>query len=208
MDLLGKVFVAAIIAVVVLIALYFSLKFIIGAPRISEQQAISLVRSDLINSNPGAVVNITNVTPSQFAGSWHIIASVITQPSSPCPSYSVYSYDYPKYGFINRTENTYTKDCVIYGMQNKSYIIASFPVAITWSYDLDVPQVMDFVKSYGFGNVTVNASYFSNTTVLSRNYTDVWIVRYSSADSNHTVSVLISQVGGNLLLEHNSSNAA
>jgi hypothetical protein len=127
------------------------------------------------------------------------------QPSSPCPSYSIYSYDYPKYGFINRTENTYTRNCVIYGAQNKSYIIASFPVAITWSYDLDVPQVLTFVKSYGFGNVTVNASYFSNTTVLGKNYTNIWLVRYASANANHTVSVLLSQVGGNLLLEYNSS---
>ncbi len=205
MDLLGKTIVAAVIVIAILIVLYFALKSFSPVQSISEGQAVALVESDLINSNPGGIVNVTSVSPSQYPGSWHIVVSLVLKPTSPCPTYVVYSYDYPRYGLISRTENIYTSNCTIYGMQNGSYIIASFPVAITRSYDLNVPQVNAFINDYGFDNVSTHASFFSNITEFGKNYTNVWLVTYSSARSNHTVNVLLSQVGGNPLLTYNSS---
>jgi hypothetical protein len=144
------------------------------------------------------------VTPSQFSGSWHIVASVIKNPTRPCPSYYVYSFDYPQYGFVNRTESVYTEGCTIYGMiANKSYIIGSYPVAIARSYSLGTANVSNFVESVGYNNTVVHAVYYNQTYVDGAEYSSVWIVNYSSPASNKNVYSVISQIDGNFITAYN-----
>ena len=202
MDLLSKAVVAAVAIVVIIFAVYVALSHVSLGQQITEAQAASLVLHDLQNSNPGAAVNITNVTRSQYAGSWHILASVVTNATSPCPSYYIYSFDYPKYGFVYRVDNTYTSDCVVYGVVGNSYPIGSYPVAITASYSRNITAVSDFVRSHGFNNVAVHATYYNSTTVSGSTYLDVWAVNYSYPSSNSSVIVLLSQQNGTVMLAY------
>jgi len=201
MDLLSKAILAAVVIVVIIFAGYFALSHVSFGQQVSQTEAESLVLHDLQNSNPGAIINITNVTPSQYAGSWHIVSSVVENATSPCPSYYIYSFDYPKYGFVYRVDNTYTSNCTIYGIiPGKSYTISSYPTAITESYISNISVIKAFVGKYGFGNVVVKALYYNYTSYLGVNYTGVWSVEYSAPGTNQTVSALISQVNGTLIM--------
>lgn len=205
MDLLGKSVVAAIIIVIVLFSAYALLRNSF-TQHVTEQQAVSLVKSDLANSYPGSVVNVTNVTPSQFSGSWHIVTSIIQNGTTPCPYYAIYTFDYPQYGFVYRVENIYTQDCIVYGLQtNKSYIIASYPVAIARSYSLNTTAVRNYVAQYGYNNMDVHATYYNSTTANGHVYTNVWAVNYSAPGASSTVAVLITQSNGNLVTTTNQS---
>lgn len=206
MDLLGKSAVAAAVVLVILLAAYFLfLKNPFTQP-VSKSQATSLVLSDLYNTYPGADINITNVTQSQFPGSWHIIASVVTNQTSPCPSYSVYSFDYPQYHFVPRVDNVYTAynasggQCLVYGFtQGSGYIIASYPVAIARSYTLNVSNVTQFIQGYGYANVSVNATYRNTTTLGTGTFNDVWVVHYTAPSTNSSVYAILTQSNGNLV---------
>lgn len=206
MDLLAKTLVVAVIVVVLLLAIYYALQNTI-LNHVSKQQAASLVTADLQKAYPGAMVNITNETPSNYTGSWYIIASVVVNATSPCPSYYAYTFDYPQFGFVYRVQNTYTQDCKIYGMQgNSSFLLSSFPIAITRSYKLSIPSVLAFVDEYGFYNVTVASHFYDNLTLLGTNYTNVWQVAYSYPGvANHAVNVFLSQANGTLIGAYNSS---
>ncbi len=141
MGLLSSSAIAILIIVVIFVLLYLGVKYFGIGTHVTEAQALSLVEGDVQNANPGVLINVTNVTPSQFPGSWHILMSVILNATSPCPSYYIYSFDYPKYGFVYNIENTYTSNCIVYGlMQNKSYIIASYPVAVVRAYSFNASK--------------------------------------------------------------------
>ena len=194
---------SAVVIVIILVAIYFVLQKIIPAEQVTQAQAAALIMSDLQNSYPNAVINITNVTPSRFRGSWHILASVIANATTPCPSYYAYSFDYPQYGFVYRVQNTYTSNCVIYGMQeNNSYILSSYPVAIARSYNLTLPLVTNFVNAYGYRNVAANASFYSNYTVFGGRYNNVWLVGYGAPAANYSVYVLLTQIGGRPITDY------
>jgi hypothetical protein len=202
MDLLLK----SAIAVVVIVALFAGLFLFKGSlfQRLSASQADSVILSYLGNSYPGASINVTNTTPSQFAGSWHILSSIITNPSSPCPSYYVYSFDYPKYNLVYRVENVYTDNCTIVGMfPGERYLIGSYPAAITRSYNLNVSSIRDFVGRYGYSDVVVKANYYNTTNIGGMDYHNVWMVSYSSPQSNHSVYVMLSQLNGTFVLSYN-----
>ncbi|MEM0094668.1 MAG: hypothetical protein QXV17_01280 [Candidatus Micrarchaeaceae archaeon] len=207
MELLEKVVVYAVVTAVIIVGIYFAaLRLGIGA-QVSESQAKALVLSDLANTYPGAAINITNVTPSQFSGSWHIVASIVINATKPCPSFFIYSFDYPKYGFIYRVENNYTSNCIVYGLlQNKSYILASYPVAIARSYSMHIPSVDNFVGRFGFNNTVVHATYYPKLSLFGINYTRIWLVNYSSPKANYSEYVLISQQGGNLVANYTISH--
>jgi hypothetical protein len=100
MDLLTKSIMIVVVIVIIIALLYYLIVHFGITTQVSEAEAISLVTSDIKNSHPGAVINITNVSPSQYPGSWHIIMSVIYNATSPCPSFYTYSFDYPKFGFV------------------------------------------------------------------------------------------------------------
>jgi hypothetical protein len=205
MDLLSKTVVAAVVVVVILLGVYYALQSTILS-HVSEQQAASLVTADLQNAYPSAIINITSERSSNYTGSWYIAASVVVNATSPCPSYYAYTFDYPKFGFVYRVQNTYTQDCRIYGLQqNTSFLLSSFPAAITRSYTLGIPSVMSFVQQYGFRNVSVGSHFYQNLSAYGKNYTKAWLVEYSAPKANHTVSVLLSQLNGTLLATYNSS---
>ena len=205
MDLLVKTILAAVVVFALLFVVYYLVGHVLSGP-ITSSQAVSLVESDLSRSYPSAVINITNVTQSQYPGSWHIVASVITNATSPCPTYSVLSFDYPKYGFVSRLENNYTSGCVVYGLVgNSSYILASYPVAIARSYSLKIPQVMDYVKSVGYANTIVTATYYPTFYHIGKDYSKIWLVNYSSPRSNQAVYVILTQESGNFVTEYNST---
>ncbi len=206
MDLLSKAIVASAAIVIIIFAGYFTLSHVSFGQQISSTQASSLVLHDLQNANPGSAVNITNVTPSQYAGSWHILASVVANATSPCPSYYIYSFDYPKYGFVYRVENTYTEGCVVYGdTLANGRSIGSYPVAITDSYSLNLTSVNGFVSRHGFGNVVVHASYYPLLNLSGRAYTKVWLVNYTAQNPASYLDVVISQTNGTALSTYGSS---
>lgn len=206
MDLLLRslLIVAAIIALV--FAAYYTIKQVSSAQQVTKEQAEALVLRDLQNANPQAAVNITNVTPSEFSGSWHIVVSVIMNATSPCPSYFIYSFDYPKYQFVYRIDNTYTNRCIIYGLiPGKSYIVGSYPIAIARSYELNLSTVTTFINKYGYGRVSVHAQYFNSTKLFGENYTQVWIVNYSAIQAPYSVYAVLSQVNGTPLFTYNKT---
>lgn len=209
MDLLTKSIMAVVILVlVVFLGFYFAKQINLGQPQMTREQAVSFVLNDFNNNMPDSIINITNVTPSQYPGSWHIVASVITNATTPCPSYFIYSFDYPKFGFVYRVDNIYTDRCTIYGFsENKTNIITSYPVAITRSYNLNLTSVRNLVNKYGYDSIKVNATFYNAITLSGQNYTKVWIVAYGSRlDPINYTYVVLSQAGGNLLLSFNRTS--
>lgn len=199
MDLLSKSILAVVLLAVLVFAAYYISKSVHFGKQISEQQAESLVLNDLRNQNPDSVINITNTTPSQFAGSWHIIASVVLNATTPCPSYNIYSFDYPEYGFVYKVDNTYTENCVIYG-NITNYGINSWPVAITDSYIQNVSSVRNFIDSHGFQDVQAHATYYPSIYLYGANYSGVWLVNYTSSNSH--VNVYLSQANGSAIQQN------
>ncbi|MDE1762582.1 MAG: hypothetical protein KGH78_05360, partial [Candidatus Micrarchaeota archaeon] len=141
------------------------------------------------------------------AGSWHIVASVTINSTSPCPTYAAYSFDYPKYGFVYRVDNLYTSNCVVYGLeQNSSYLIASAPVAIARSYGLGNANITAFVGKYGFKNVVVRASFAQSLITSYTTYNNVWVVNYTAPGTPAYVFAAITQKGGNLITAYTASH--
>lgn len=207
MNLLSSVILAAIILIAVLVVGYFALQHLNLGQQVTEQQAVSLVVNYIKNTQQNTVVNVTNVTPSSYPGSWHILTSVTFNATSPCPSYVAYSFDYPQYGFVYRVQNNYTSNCVIYGLQqNKTFILAAAPLAIARSYNLSVPSVVSFVNTYGFNNVVVHANYFNSIIISSQTYNGIWIVNYTAPAANYSVFTAITQVGGDLVANYTIPN--
>ncbi|MEM0201338.1 MAG: hypothetical protein QXD23_02935 [Candidatus Micrarchaeaceae archaeon] len=207
MDLLSKTIIGVIIIIAVIFVFYYlQSNGIFGTYTITQSQAKALVLNDLQNTFQNAVINITNVSKSQYQGSWHIIAAIVQNSTSPCPDYSVVSFDYPKYNFVYKIENVYTQNCVIYqkGL-NQSSIISSYPTAIIKSYESNLTLIKNYVNKYGFNNVSVYANYFSNLKYLSKNYTDIWEINYTTTKSNNVVSVLLYESNGMIAKTYNAT---
>ncbi|MCL4375323.1 hypothetical protein M1394_00790 [Candidatus Marsarchaeota archaeon] len=205
MDLLSKTVIVAAVIIVIMIAFYYGVVGLhLGKKAVTSQEAAQIVLTDLKNSNQNAVINITNVSPSVYSGSWHIIASVVYNATSPCPSYSVYSFDYPQYGLVNRTENSYTYACQIYGYGGSGpYEIESYPAAITFSYISNTTGVMRYIHKYGFSNVRVRATYQNRTMLSGRNFSNVWVVVYSSNATQTSLYDILSQQNGSVEAVYN-----
>ncbi|MGA3021097.1 MAG: hypothetical protein ABSD68_04075 [Candidatus Micrarchaeales archaeon] len=203
MDLLARVMISAIIVVAVLVVAYYSLQKS-TLSRISEQQAIENVTLFLKRNYSNAEIAVTNVTPSQYAGSWYVVASIITNATSPCPSYFINSFDYPQFGFVPRTVNVYTSHCAIKAFSNNATLYNS-PVAITRAYTLNIPEIRNFINTYGFQNVKVNAHFLNATQSAGVNYTNVWLVNYSSTSASYNIYALLYQSNGTLLGLYNIS---
>lgn len=206
MDLLSKAVVIAIVAAILVVGVYYAFQKVFITGQVTERQAVALVTNYLQSHNPGAAINITNVTASQYPGSWHIEAAFVGNATSPCPEYVLYSFDYPKYGFVNRTDNVYTEGCVIYGMiGNASYTIGSYPVAIARATSLNLSQVNSMMNRYGRGNVTAMARFYQNITLFNGTYSKIWIVNYTAPADNGSVYVVISQTNGKYVFTYNST---
>lgn len=204
MDLLSKAVIIAVVLVVIIVGAYYAFQNVFSQGVVTEQRAVALVTNYLQSHNPDAIINITNVTPSQFPGSWHIIASFINNPTTPCPTYLIYSFDYPKYGFVNRTDTIYTTNCTVYGLiSGTNYTIGSYPVAIVRSYSVKDPAITSYVSIAGYNNVIVHAVYYYEFPFGGTNYTKIWLVNYSATTSNQSLYAGISQVSGSLLFTYN-----
>ena len=207
MDLLSKTLIVAIVLVLVIVGAYYAFEKVFGQGSVTAQEAASLVKSNLQSHNPNAVVNITNVTQSQYPGSWHVVASFINDPTTPCPTYIIYSFDYPQYGFVDRADTIYTENCTINGfVTGSNYAIGSYPVAIVRSYSLKSPEITSYVDNAGYNNVVVHASYYQSFPFSGTNYTKVWLVNYSATTSNRSVYAGVSQVNGNLAFVYNMTH--
>ncbi len=193
MDLVTKVFIIAVAIIVVVGIVKFAVQ---SAPQpVSKAEAIANVTHYLQQSTPiGTLVNITSVTASQYSGSWHIIAGIIIDGTSPCPSYYVDSFDYPQYGFVSRLENNYTANCIVNGL-NANYDIGYYPVAIAQSYSLNISQVKNFVSKFGYNNVQVNANHIASQQINGMNYSNIWIVYYTAPAANYSVQVYLRSNG-------------
>ena len=201
MELIVKTGIIVVILIVGIFAFYYlQTTGAFGSGQISKADATTLVYHDLQNSFQNSIINITNVTPSEYAGSWHITAAVVQNATSPCPDYSIYSFDYPKYNFVYKTENTYTQNCVVYeNGVNQSSIIGSYPAAITKSYDMNITIVKNLIYKYGFYNVTVHASYLKSLNNAGKTYSDVWIINYTAPTANISAYVLMYESNGTLI---------
>jgi hypothetical protein len=190
MGLISRVFLIAVVVVLVVAVARYSMQA--SLQPVTRAQAVANITNyihDAYGSN--AVVNITNVTPSQYQGSWNILAGVITNGTSPCPSYFVLSFEYPFNTYNSRTQNNYTSNCKV-----NEATMGSYPVAIAKSYSLNISQVRDFVNQYGYSNVVVQANKESSQLINGINYTNVWVVRYSApATANSSVWVYLETNG-------------
>lgn len=202
MNLLASVLILAIAIIVVILVGYYAYTFLSATPgqQLTEQHAEALITSDLQAAYPNAIVNITNVTPSVYAGSWHIVASVTENATSPCPSYFINTYDYPQFRFVSTPQNTYTANCDIYVFSpNGAFKLGSAPVAIAWATK-HVPSVINYISKFGMRNVTASAQFQSNATIGA-----VWQLVYSSHLVTYSVHALLADTSGTLLNSYNSS---
>ena len=203
MDLLYKSIIAAVLVAIVLIGAYTLFTRIGSSSSVSPVQAEQLILKDIKSNYPDAAVNIINLTNSTVPGSYYVTASVVINASRACPSYSIYTFEYPAYGFVYRTQNQYTGNCVVYGLNRTNYLIASSPVAITRATSVS-PDAQSFITKFGYPNVVVDASFMSRYVdpISTSVYSNVWLVNYTSSYANYTVSALISQLNGTLLYEY------
>ena len=207
MDLLSKTVIVAIVLVVIVALIYYAFEKVFLPGPITEQQAAQLITNYMQNNTPTAQISVVNETPSTYQGSWHVVVSFINYPTSPCPTYIIYSFDYPKFGFVSRSDNNYTQNCQISGLvANSSYAIGSFPVAIVRSYDQHDPAITSFVNLNGYNNVVVHALYYPTIAVNGFNYSKVWIVNYSAPQMNRSVYAVVSQVNGSFISTYNASH--
>ncbi|MGC8662430.1 MAG: hypothetical protein ACP5RT_01440 [Candidatus Micrarchaeia archaeon] len=206
MDLLSRSVIAVVLLIIVLFAIYYLIAHYGVSSEITKEQAVSLVLSDIKNSNPSLVVNVTNVTPSQFAGSWHISFTIIANATSPCPNFYSVSFDYPRYRFVPTLENNYTNNCIIDGFSNNSnYILASYPAAITRVYSFVAAQ--NYINRFGFSNISTSATFYKNASILGKNYTNVWKILYTSPKASYSEDFYITQIGGHLIANYSVPNS-
>lgn len=190
MDLLLKTVIYAVILIAILFVVYYLSQHTFNQ-KLTESGAEAIIQQDLQQEYPGAQVSMLNVTPSQYPGSWHMTAAVVLNSTSPCPTYYIYTYDYPQYSFQYGLQNTYTENCVI----NSTSLVTSYPVAIAKSYALNISSVRGYVSKYGFHNVIVHAAYYNQTRFNSVNFTKVWLVNYTAPSANLSSIAIINQNG-------------
>jgi len=150
---------------------------------------------------PGANVTITDIRPSVYAGSWHVLASVVGNATTPCPSYQTYTYDYPAFGLVNGTDNKYTAaNCTIYNYEPGTQV-GSAPVAVTLASSLS--SIRQYINSSGFANVRTSA--MADNVTISGRVMRIWNVSYSSPLESNSIYVLLSQLNGSIVKTSNVS---
>jgi hypothetical protein len=204
MDLLERVAIIAVIAVLIIAAVGAVYYFVI-APKVQKtltaSQAEQFVINDLKSGSPSANITVINVSNSTLKkGSYNIVLSIVYNATRPCPTLFIEAFDYPATGLVPSIDNLYTKDCIIYGISDApSYVISSPEIAIARSYNQSVNhginQVTYYVSDYGYNNTAVTAQYYpylNNTqTNLGKSYYNVWLVRYKAAAANFSVYTVI-----------------
>lgn len=198
MDLLTKVVVYAVAIVAVLFALYYAATLIPKAAP-TQQQAERNITGYLNDLYPGANVTITDIRPSVYANSWYVLASVIANASTPCPSYQTYYYDYPQFSLVNGTENKYTTgfpNCTVYNYEPGTPL-GSAPAAITLASN-NATVWSGYVERFGFANIRTSAVY-NETATSPRNFSEVWWITYAAPSADYSMLAAVSQKNGSVL---------
>jgi hypothetical protein len=187
MELLAKVVICAIvIVVIVFVGYYVATSNLLMAQPVTSQQAAALVRTDLLDLYPNSNITLTEVVPSSYSGSWHIEAAVISNATSPCPSYSILSFDYPKFGFVSTKKNIYVQNCtpMNYSVGN---LVPNPQVATAIAYGLS--SMKAYLSMYGMPNVTAITAFSNNA----------YIINYSTRRSSNYIVAILSQKNGSVL---------
>lgn len=199
MELITRVVLLAVIFIAILLVVYFMMSAISPAGSVTKAQALNRTLAYVKNTYPGAITSVNVTASPAYAGSWLIIVGIITNATSPCPSYSVDTFDYPRFPFINRTQNIYTSGCAIKGFSSgKNFSLYNAPEAITLAY-LNA-SVNGFVSQFGFGNVSVMSQFYNGTVRLQgTNYTNIYLLNYSAPMADYNLYAVLSQSTGNVL---------
>ncbi|MEM3791484.1 MAG: hypothetical protein QXL16_02035 [Candidatus Micrarchaeaceae archaeon] len=200
MDLLSKSLIFALVASLAIVAIYSAVARS-SKGGITESDVINLIQSTLAREYPGASINVTNVSFSRYYNSWHVVVKIVKNETKPCPTYIIIAFDYPRFSLVNGTpENIYTSSCKVYGYTDKGpFIIYAPPVAIAYSYSLNLSEVNSFVGRYGYANVFANASLLNSSIINGRVYSNVWLVKYYTPLSSNEVYVYLSESNGTLI---------
>jgi hypothetical protein len=189
MDLLSKAVITAVVMIAIVLVLLFIKSYtVVHAPPLNATSASKLVISDLQQSYPNASVRLLSVNRSYVRNnSWEITLGVIYGPATPCPTVKIESFDYPATGLVPTVTNVYSNyssgTCHVYGLPNSalpyfSYTVSSPEIAIDRAYNADYAPLVSFINASGFNNITASANFYGNTTLLGKNYTNIWLVKY------------------------------
>ncbi len=210
MDLIVKSALIAVILILIAAGAFILLQKS-TQHQLTSNDAVSLVISDLQSKNPNATITLVSLSNSTIQkNSWNIVVSVVYNATRPCPTLLIEDFDYPATGLSPSTENIYTTKCELlnYASGAPSYVISSPELAIVNSYDSNYSIIKSFVNNYGYNNTNVYARFFqnlqSNYTHLGANYSNIWLVEYTSNMANHSAYVLMSQ-SGKVLGTYNAS---
>ncbi len=201
MDLILKSALIAVVLIVIAAGAFLLFQKSVQH-QLTSKDAINLVISDLQAKNPNATITLVSLSNSTIEkNSWNIVVSVVYNATRPCPTLLIEDFDYPATGLSPSTENIYTTKCELlnYASGAPSYVISSPEIAIVNSYDSNYSTIRSFVNRYGYNNTNVYARFFqnlqSNYTHLGANYSNIWLVEYTSSAANHSAYVLMSQSG-------------
>ncbi len=195
MDLLARVGILIVIIVVIFSA--FILVFSNGAPqKLTQQQAVQTVLSDVQTGNPGAQVNVINVTGSRLENdSWSITLGVVYNATRPCPTLSIESYDYPATGLVPTTDNLYTSNCQIFSFSAAPYyVVSSAQIAMVKAHNSD-SNLRNYTKDFGYDSVNASAIFYSTLKLYGTTYQKIWLVNYTASNANYGVYDLLNQSG-------------
>ncbi|MGC8669961.1 MAG: hypothetical protein ACP5TL_02295 [Candidatus Micrarchaeia archaeon] len=206
MDLITKVGI-----IVIVLALFIVLASFLQhgtASQLTESQAVTLVMKKLNLTYPNAVIQIINVSNSSYYSNskivpnWDITVSIIENATLACPGVSTESFSYPARGLLPITINNYTNtNCTMSGLGSAPlYIINSPYVAKMQSYISKYPQIISYVKKYGYANTLVSAKLMAvigpkNFTNINRTFYNSWLVSYNANNANTIIYVLMNTTG-------------
>jgi hypothetical protein len=199
MDLLLKVAILVVVLIVIFSAIFLIFTRSTQTGPVTEAQAQQLVLNDVKSSSPNATVAVISTSPSPSeANSWVIVLSVVYNATKPCPTLFIAGYDYPAFGLAPSNYTEYTNKCVIYGLSTApTYVISSPEIAIAKSYNSSAPELVNFVDDYGYKNVNVYATFYTNFAppALNQSFNNVWLVNYTASAAPYNQYVVLGQSG-------------
>ena len=138
------------------------------------------------------VKEILEVITSPTNDSWQIKARVTFNYSFPCPVRMNVYYDYPRKGFIETPPEYITKDCTVCkGVE--TCVLGTPEEAVIASHTLSgSDSVTNFINSHS--NPQAAAKFYSDyiDPVEHKEYSNVWVVKWTSDTTNYGLIVLVS----------------
>lgn len=167
----------------------------------TQDKAVDFVKQQMQTEYPGASIEVINVEPQNE--SWKITSKVVYGANTPCPNLTIVTYEYPQFGFVPRVENNITNNCELLSCKGiENCTIGTSEEAIIASHKLNyVSEIDNFINSFGYNNIRVDASnyssYFENKT--NTTYQSVWVVNWTSPKANYSIRLILNQTGGKVL---------